>query len=192
MQRSVRTAGAVCALALALAAGCGPVAATSSAPTAPGGRPAHAAPAAASTAHGRTTAPTRRFRANPALAAASAIVLVAPVVPFSPEQVKKLLPILESLAKDPDQPPAELSAKAREMLAVLTPLQREALQNLRRAHFASPSGQAPRLFRRPAAGSRPRRAFDPAAIYQRAILVLEGKATGGFGGFPGASATAGA
>jgi uncharacterized protein (DUF1778 family) len=187
--RRVR-AGLAClplAAGLLWAGGCGSGAAPSAAPGTAAGTAAPAAAAGGAvtrTAAGRPSG-GRRFTPNPALRAASEIILVAQVVPFSHSQVERLLPVLRALAAHPAEPPAELASRARAITAVFTRLQLEAIRNLEKSRF----GQG-RPFRAPQAGSSPAgarargRRFNPAAIYQRAILVLEGKASGGFG-FPG-------
>ncbi len=167
---------------LAALAGCGASAATA------GG--------AATVASVQSGAGSHRFRPNPALRAASEIVLVAPVVPFSARQVHELVPLLQALAKDPNLPAAQLAARAKALTAVLTAQQLQALHNMEKAHYTGPSGfpaggSGFRFRGAPAAKGKTaaaRRRFNPSAIYQRAIAVLEGKVSGGFGAF---GATAG-
>ena len=179
---------------LVVLAGCGAAAATTSTG---GGTGAAATPTAAtSSAHGAPAAGAkRRFRANPAIRAASEIIQVAPVVPFSAQQVKTLVPMLQALAKDPKLSASALAAKAKALTAVLTTQQTQALRNMLKSHFTTTgpffAGGA-RGRRRPAGGAahppKGARHFNPASIYRRAIAVLQRKATGGFGA-PGASST---
>jgi hypothetical protein len=178
-----RAAGALLlAGSLTVLAGCGASAAT-------------ATPAGSPPATHAGSGP-RRFRPNPALRAASEIVLVAPVVPFSARQVHELVPLLQALAKDPNLPAAQLAARAKALTAVLTAQQLQALHNMEKAHYTGssgfPAGGSGFRFRgAPAAKGKTaaaRRRFNPSAIYQRAIAVLEGKVSGGFGAF---GATAG-
>ncbi len=185
---------------LVVLAGCGAAAATTSTG---GGTGAAATPTAAtSSAHGAPAAGAkRRFKPNPAIRAASQIVLVAPVVPFSAQQVKTLVPMLQALAKDPKLSASALAAKAKALTAVLTTQQTQALRNMLKSHFTTTGpffaggAHGARGRRRPAGGAahppKGARHFNPASIYRRAIAVLQGKATGGFGA-PGASTTAGA
>ena len=199
-----RATRAVSGLALAgcllVLAGCGAAAAT----TATGASGGAATPPAAATgsAHGAPASAAKRgFKRNPAIRAASEIILVAPVVPFSAQQVKTLVPMLQALSKDPKLSTSALASKAKALTAVLTTQQTQALHNMLKSHFTTtgPFGsRGARGRRRPAGGAahRPKgtapRHFKTSSIYQRAIAVLQGKATGGFGAPGSTTATAGA
>lgn len=158
-----------------------------------------ASPASGSTAAAPQAGTAKRarfthghFKTNAALGTATEIMLVAPVVPFTPSQVAALVPILQSLAKDPTMPAAEVAAKAKQMRGLFTKLQVEAIANLRKSHFsagttgAPPTGRHGFPFPHAAAGrtsgdaTTHGAAFTPATLYDRAIAVLQGKAAGGF------------
>ncbi len=143
----------------------------------------------------------RRFALNPAEQAALEIVRLQPVVPFSPGQVKTLLPLLQGLQANPNQPPATLSQDGKTIEAAFTALQQEALKNM--GSSTGPGGfggrpgagarrfsgvrrsAGPRFSRSGSGGGPGARGGGPAFIYQLAINTLEGKSTT-FPGPPGA------
>lgn len=135
--------------------------------------------------------------ANPAMRAAVEIIRLQPVVPFTPQQVQQLVPILQALASNPNLPAAQLTAKAQQIEAVLTDTQKTALSNMGSAGGIGP-GQGAGGFRRgasglgsdggrPGQGGRPRqpgasgtargRSFSPGGVYQLAIDALQGTAS---------------
>jgi hypothetical protein len=93
----------------------------------------------------------QRRQLDPAQLAALEIIRLQPVVPFSPAQVQQLVPILQSLAANPNLPADQLSAKAQQIEAVFTATQKQALQNMGSQTGAFPGGG----FGRSGAGAGP-------------------------------------
>lgn len=132
MRRTAAPGLAAAGLTLLVAlAGCG-----AGAPA--GGGAAPAASASASSA--------ARPGLNPAQVAASEIIRLQPVVPFSSAQVATLLPILQALAGNPALPAAQLATDGQQLQAVFTSTQQEALKNMGSQSGAGfgPGGTAPR------------------------------------------------
>ena len=67
---------------------------------------------------------------KPTQLAALEIVRVQSVVPFSAAQLQQLIPMLQALQANPHQPAATLAQDAKNMEAVFSPLQNEALKNM--------------------------------------------------------------
>ncbi len=193
-------APAACAAALVLAlatAACGAGSA--------GGKAAVAAGSSSSAAR-------PHFTLNPAETAALDIVRLQPVVPFTSAQVQQLVPMLQALAADPNQPASALTADGARIEAVFTSTQQEALKNMGSGTgpgfrfsggaagpggsggaFRGRSGTAGALRRSSAASGAGRRPFRSGSgaggasfAYTAAINTLEGKAA-----FPGATAAGG-
>lgn len=139
-------------------------------------------------------------------------------MPFSAGQVKTLLPLLQGLQSNPNQPAATLAKDAKTIEGTFTALQQEALKNMgsatgpgafggrpgagpggaRRFSGVRPGGGARPRFSRSGSGGGPgRRGGGPAFIYQLAIHALEGKSStfpgprGARGGAPAARSAAG-
>jgi uncharacterized protein (DUF1778 family) len=166
--RSPWTAKVALATALVLTTGCG------------AGMAGRAAPGAA----GVRRAP------NPAVRAAGEVLRLQQVVPFTPDQVQKLVPILQQLAQDPNEPPAELQQKAQEIEAVFTPEQQQALRNMaagggtpgadagRAAFPGSDTGGGPQRRLRGQGPGAARGPADPSRIYTLALQALQGSEAG--------------
>lgn|GEM_PF-5398579 len=156
----------------------------------------------------RSAAGRQPRQVNPAMQAALEVIRLEPVVPFSSSQVQKMVPILQALAKTPNEASADLATQGKAIEALFTATQQEALKNMAAAgpgaaggpaggFGGGPGGAGARAgagrgaggFRFSRSGSSASGAgaprFNPAAIYQRAISTLQG------GGAP-SSSTAGA
>lgn len=161
------------------------------------GAAAGATPAAGGTsgaAHGPAGARGGRApRAlNPAMRAAIDVIRLEPVVPFTSAQVQKIVPLLQGLAKAPNASASQLASEGQAIEAQFTATQQEALKNMAAAGptgAAGATGSAGGGFGPggrgfPPGGGRGRFSRSgsgaggtppgPAAIYQRAISILQG------------------
>lgn len=140
----------------------------------------------AGTSAASSSAAPRARALNPAQQAALEIVRVQSVVPFSKTQIQALLPMLQALQTDPRQPAATLAQDAKQIEAVLSTLQREALKNMgsnNSTGFPGASG-FPRFRSRTAAGAFRRfRSRSGAGSFSGAGPRFSRKGLGGGAGF---------
>ncbi len=133
-----------------------------------------------------TTSKGHGFAANPAITVAGEITRLATVAPFTSAQKSHLLPILESLEKDPNASSTVLSKDATEMEDIFTAAPKTELKTHSTAapgsfaHRSGPSGSASFHFFRSGSGAGPTTSFSgrPSGTFSGAHSFAGGSFTG--------------